>query len=50
MFDKIATIAASAMTVLLATTLVLPGRQGPALVREGGNATAKIANSLIGRG
>jgi hypothetical protein len=50
MGDKIASIAASALVVAGMTTLVLPGRQTPAVAREGGTAIAKIVNALIGRG
>lgn len=50
MLDKIASIAASALVVAGVTTAVLPGRQTPGVVREGGSAIAKIVNALIGRG
>lgn len=50
MFDKIAGIATSALVVAAITAMTLPGRQTPAVVREGGSATAKVINALIGRG
>lgn len=50
MADKIAAIIASGLVVAAMTTLVLPGRQTGTVVREGGTASAKIINALIGRG
>lgn len=50
MFDRVASIAATALVVAAVTTLVLPGRQTPAVIREGGTASAKVINALIGRG
>lgn len=50
MADKIAGIVGSALVVALVTTMVLPGRQTPGVIREGGTASAKIINALIGRG
>lgn len=50
MFDKLAGVAVSALVVAGITAMTLPGRQTPGIVREGGTATAKIVNALIGRG
>ena len=50
MLDKIAATVASGLVVAAMTTLVLPGRQTPAVAREGGTAAAKVINALIGRG
>lgn len=43
-------IAAGLTLVLLATTLVLPGRQTPAIAEKFFNGTAKLSNAVIGRG
>jgi hypothetical protein len=50
MADKWAGIVATIFGVVLITTLVLPGRQTPAVIREGGGAFAKIINATLGRG
>lgn len=36
--------------VLLATTLVLPGRQTPAILDKGFSGASKLAKSVIGQG
>jgi len=50
MADKAAAIVATVFGVVAITTLVLPGRQTPAVVREGGTAFARIINATLGRG
>jgi len=50
MFDTFAAVIATVFGVVLVTTLVLPGRQTPAVLREGGGALAKIINATLGRG
>lgn len=50
MFDTAAAVLATIFGVVMVTTLVLPGRQTPAVVREGGGALAKIINATLGRG
>lgn len=48
MFDTIAAIIATLTTVLILTTLLLPGRQTPAVIREGSTGLAKIFRSTLG--
>jgi hypothetical protein len=50
MFDKVAGIVATIFGVVLVTTLVLPGRQTPAVVRESGTALSRVINATLGRG
>lgn len=50
MFDKVAGIIATIFGVVMVTTLVLPGRQTPAVIREGGTALSKVINASLGRG
>lgn len=50
MADKAAAIIATIFGVVAITTLVLPGRQTPAVVRESGGALAKVINATLGRG
>jgi len=50
MLDKGFGILASIVIVAGMTALVLPGRQTPAVVREGSSGFAKILNAAIGRG
>jgi hypothetical protein len=49
MWDKVAAIIGSIFAVATVTTLVLPGRQTPAVVREGTSGLAKIVSASIGR-
>lgn len=49
MADRIAAIALSVLAVATITTLVLPGRQTPAVITAGGSSFAKIINAAIGR-
>lgn len=48
MFDLIAAIVATLGTVLILTTTLLPGRQTPAVLREGSTGLAKIFRSTLG--
>lgn len=50
MFDTVAAIIGTIFAVVMVTTLVLPGRQTPAVIREGGGALAKVINATLGRG
>lgn len=50
MLDKAFGIAASLVIVAGMTALVLPGRQTPAVVREGGNAFSGAIKAATGRG
>lgn len=50
MFDTVAAIIATIFGVVMVTTLVLPGRQTPEVVRESGGALAKVINATLGRG
>lgn len=47
--SKVVDIFLSIVTVALVTTLILPGRQTPAVVREGGNAFSNALKSAMGR-
>lgn len=47
--SKVVDIFLSIVTVALVTTLVLPGRQTPGIVREGGNAFSNVLKSATGR-
>lgn len=49
MFDLIASIFATLGTVLILTTLLLPGRQTPAVAREGSIGLARIFRSTLGQ-
>ena len=49
MLDKAFSIAASIVIVAGITALVLPGRQTPAVIREGGSAFASVIRSATGR-
>lgn len=48
--DKWANLGASFIVLLIVTTLVLPGRQSPAVITSGGNALAKLAKTGLGQG
>ena len=48
--DKFFNLLLTLAIVALATTLVLPGRQTPAIVREGFGGLADLTNASIGRG
>lgn len=50
MFDKVAAIVATIFGVVAITTLVLPGRQTPGVIRESGGALASVINATLGRG
>lgn len=50
MFDTVASIVATIFGVVLVTTLVLPGRETPGVVREGSTGLARIINATLGRG
>lgn len=50
MFDTVAAIIATIFGVVMVTTLVLPGRQTPGVIRESGGALAKVINATLGRG
>lgn len=49
MANTISNIAASLIVVLLVTTLVLPGRQTPAVFKAGGQAVSSIFSSALGK-
>lgn len=50
MADQIAAIIGTVFAVVMVTTLVLPGRQTPAVIRESGGALSKVINATLGRG
>lgn len=50
MFDRAAAIIATIFGVVAITTLVLPGRQTPAVVRESGGAMAAVIKATLGQG
>lgn len=50
MADTVAGIVATIFGVVMVTTLLLPGRQTPAVIREGSTGFAKIINASLGRG
>lgn len=47
--SKLVDIALSIVTVALVTTLILPGRQTPGVIREGGNAFGNSLRAAMGR-
>lgn len=49
MFDLIASVVATLGTVLILTTLLLPGRQTPAVLREGSTGLARIFRASLGQ-
>lgn len=49
MLDKAFSIAASIVIVAGITAMVLPGRQTPAVIREGGNAFSNALKAATGR-
>lgn len=49
MLDKAFSIAASIVIVAGITAMVLPGRQTPAVIREGGNAFSSALKAATGR-
>lgn len=49
MIDKAFSVIASIVVVAGITALVLPGRQTPAVLREGGNAFASSLRAATGR-
>jgi hypothetical protein len=50
MFDKVAAIIATIFGVVTVTTLVLPGRQTPAVIRESGSALSSVIKASLGQG
>lgn len=48
MFDLIAAIVATLGTVLILTTILLPDRQTPAVLREGSTGLAKVFRATLG--
>ena len=47
--SKLTDVALSIVTVALVTTLLLPGRQTPAVIREGGSAFSGSLRAAMGR-
>jgi hypothetical protein len=47
--DKFFNVLMTLAVVALATTLVLPGRQTPAVVREGFGGLSKLTSASIGK-
>lgn len=47
--SKFVDVLLSIVTVGLVTTLILPGRQTPGVVREGGNALTNFLKASMGR-
>lgn len=47
--SKLVDVLLSIVTVALVTTLVLPGRQTPGVIREGGNAFTNALRAAQGR-
>lgn len=50
MADKLFTVLGSIVVLAIVTTLVLPGRQTPAVFTAGGNAFSGAINAALGRG
>jgi len=50
MVDRIAGIAISVLAIAAVTTLILPGRQTPAVINAGTTGFAKVINAAIGKG
>lgn len=47
-FDKVFSLFMTLALVALATTLVLPGRQTPAVIREGTGGIANVTRASLG--
>ena len=50
MVDKFMNVLVTLAVAAVITTLVLPGRQTPAVVREGFSGLSDLTNASIGRG
>ena len=50
MFDTVAGILATIFGVVMVTTILLPGRQSPAVIREGSTGLAKVISASLGQG
>lgn len=49
MGDKIINVAGTVVVLAIITTLVLPGRQTPAVITAGGNSFANTIKAAMGR-